>query len=124
MTDIFLAMGINTAGGEFYFPEPKEVDLATKMNIFSQAKTTFNLPMSDDQLYEEFGIVKPDNYDELKAKSEQIVSKQLATPSKEEMEDDPKDDPLDTKEKKKFTNWLKGFFAHALRDDRADHLSW
>ena len=124
MTDIFLAMGINTAGGEFYFPEPKEVDLAAKMNIFSQAKTTFNLPMSDDQLYEEFGIVKPDNYDELKAKSEQMVSKQLATPSKEEMEDDPKDDPLEAKEKKKFTNWLKGFFAHALRDDRADHLSW
>ena len=124
MTDIFLAMGINTTGGEFYFPEPKEVDLAAKMNIFSKAKKAFNLPMSDDQLYEEFGIVKPDNYDELKAKNEQIVSKQLPTPSKEEMEDEPKDDPLEVKEKKKFTSWLKGFFAQALKDDRADHLSW
>ena len=49
---------------------------------------------------------------------------QLPTPSKEEMEDEPKDDPLEVKEKKKFTSWLKGFFAQALKDDRADHLSW
>lgn len=123
MTDIFLAMGINTTGGEFYFPEPKEVDLATKMNIFSQAKTTFNLPMSDDQLYEEFGIVKPENYHDLKTKSEQVVSKRLPTPSKEEMEDEPADDPLETKQKSKFTNLLRSFFVHALRDDRA-HLNW
>lgn len=146
MTDIFLAMGVNTTGGEFYFPEPKDVDLATKMNIFTQAKTTFNLPVSDDQLYEEFGIVKPDNYDELKAKSEQVTNKQLPTPSKGEMEDEPKDDPLEAKEKKnrrqternrdhsnyrgvkeggetKLTSWLKDFFAHALKDDRA-HLNW
>ena len=36
MTDIFLRLGINTDGGEFCFPEQKDIDPATKMNILTQ----------------------------------------------------------------------------------------
>ncbi|MGL4520810.1 MAG: phage portal protein family protein [Phocaeicola sp.] len=124
MSDIFLAMGVNTKGGLFHIPEPKVVDLSARMNILTQLKTNYNLPVSDDYLYETFGVEKPDNYDELKAQSQQLQSKQIPTPSKEELEDEPDNDPLETKQKKKFTSWLKDFFVQALRDDRADRLNW
>lgn len=124
MSDIFLSMGVNTQGGEFHFPEPKKIDLTAKMNIFSQAKKTFNLPISDDQLYDEFGIEKPSNYDQLKADNKKSVVIHPPTPSKIEVEDKPKSDPPEDKQQRKFTNWLKSFFAHALKDERADHLSW
>lgn len=125
MSDIFLAMGFDTQGGEFYFPEPKDVDLTAKMNIFVQAKTTFELPMSDEQIYEEFGIEKPADYDAQKSATAQLDKpKQIGTPAKEELEDEPKEDPLEQKQKRSFKNWLRDFFAQALRDDRADHLNW
>lgn len=122
MTDIFMAMGINTQGGEFYYPKPKDIDKAAKMNILTQAKKTFNLPISDDYLYDEFGIEKPKNYKELKSQSEQEKVKLNPTPSKEELEDEPKDDPLTKKEKNKFTSWFKGFFEEASQDGA--HLNW
>lgn len=124
MTDIFLSLGINTKGGEFCFPEQKDIDLATKMNILSQLRTTFNLPVSDDYLYNEFGIERPKNYDELKAEYEKRKeeTRQEPTPAKEELEDEPKDDPnkqpeLTSKQKKGFVNWLGSFFAHAPKDN-------
>lgn len=123
MTDIFLAMGINTSGGEFYFPDPKNINISTKMDILTKAKTTFNLPISDDYLYVELGIEKPDNYDELKAQATPVESKQSPTPSKEELEDEPKEDPLETKQKKGLKNWVKSFFVQASKDDEA-HLNW
>lgn len=125
MTDIFLAMGVNTQGGEFSFPQPKDVDLAAKMNIMVQAKTTFGLPISDEQLYEEFGIEKPTDYDAQKAATPISDPKQIATPAKEELEDEPKEDPIKEKKAKKgFANWLSNFFAQASTDDEADRLNW
>ncbi|WP_298129843.1 DUF935 family protein [uncultured Bacteroides sp.] len=124
MTDIFLSMGINTVGGEFCFPEPKDIDKAAKMNILSQLKTSFDLPVSDDYLYEEFGIEKPKNYKELKAEAEKrrTEARQEPTPAKEELEDEPKDDPNKQTEpspgqKRKFANWLSGFFGHAPKEN-------
>ena len=67
MTDILLRMGINTEGGTFCFPEPKETDAGTKISILTQLKKNFNIPIDDDYLYEEFGIDKPANYEQLKA---------------------------------------------------------
>lgn len=70
MTDIFSAMGIDTNGGEFQFSEPKLVDLTAKANILVQLQRTFNLPVSDEYLYETFGIEKPKNYEQLKKEQE------------------------------------------------------
>lgn len=66
MSDIFAHMGINTAGGVFCFPEKKETDSTTKLNIITTLKKNFNLPVSDEYLYEEFGVEKPDNYEQIK----------------------------------------------------------
>ena len=58
MTDIFAGLGINTAGGEFYFPERKDLDPTSKVNILVQLNQAFGLPVDDDYLYEAFGITK------------------------------------------------------------------
>ena len=66
MADIFAHMGINPAGGKFCFPEKKDTDQNTKMNILTQLRNTFLLPVDDDYLYEEFGVEKPRDYDKQK----------------------------------------------------------
>lgn len=82
MTDIFVAMGIDTRGGEFTFPEPKYIDLTAKANILVQLSSNYRLPISDDYLYETFGIEKPQNYDQLKKQIEEdhMLSQALASP--------------------------------------------
>jgi phage gp29-like protein len=126
MTDIFLSMGIDTKGGEFYFPEPKDIDLTAKASILTQLRTTFNLPISDDYLYEEFGVEKPKDYKQLKEQAQTTPKPSvLPTASKEDLEDEPepgkgKKEP--TKGKKNFANRLKDFFVQARRDRAA--LDW
>lgn len=127
LTDIFIAMGINTEGGEFYFPEPKDIDLSAKMRILADLKTTFDLPIADDYLYEEFGVDKPENYNNLKAESEkrrQMFRQEPATAKTglETDDDEPKEIPgkqtePTSKQKKNFVNWLTGFFGHAPKDN-------
>jgi len=112
MTDILISMGINTEGGEFCFAEPKDVDMTARAEILAKLRNTFNLPIADDYLYDEFGIEKPKDYKQLK---EQVKTKQEPAPSPVERAGG------EVKEKQKFSNWLSGFFAQARRD-RA--LSW
>ena len=65
MSDIFASLGINTTGGEFAFVVPQDKDLSARVQIDIQLKS-MGLPISDDYLYETYGIEKPGNYDELK----------------------------------------------------------
>ena len=141
MTDIFLRMGINTNGGEFCFPEQKDIDPATKMNILTQLRTNFQLPVADEFLYEEFGIEKPADYDKLK--QQQLESQQASSAALQNQTDDEtqKNNEPDTpnqpnkpnqpnepnepdnKTKSSFHNWIKAFFAKAPNADGAD-LDW
>ena len=139
MTDIFQRMGINTAGGKFCFPEQKDIDPSTKMNILTQLRSNFQLPVSDEYLYEEFGIEKPDNYDQLKAEQQQKKEALASLPGQQfptdDDDDDNDDDPNDSegkgsntpepspKQKKSFKNWLRSFFAKAPQHVGAD-LEW
>lgn len=139
MTDIFAAMGINTDGGEFCYPEKKDIEPSQKMTILTQLKTNFNLPVSDDYLYEEFGVEKPVNYDELKKQQKEKateieVAKAKAAEKPEEYEPDPEDKTKGKesskdvqKEKvnavKNAYNWLKRFFGKAPGKDGAA-LEW
>jgi len=116
MTDILLSMGINTKGGEFCFVEPKNIDMTAKASILTKLRTTFDLPVSDDYLYDEFGIEKPVNYDELIRQREQ--AQEPAPSPLERAGGEAEPTPA---EKKKITNWLSGFFGDA-RHDRA--LKW
>lgn len=141
MTDIFLAMGINTAGGEFCYPEKKDIDPTAKINILTQLKTNFNLPVDDDYLYDEFGVEKPSDYDERK----KIIAEEIRRREEDERnaaafirqvsesddvsddtDDNPDDDkslPADKTAKKSFRNLLRRFFGFAPLTGGAD-LEW
>lgn len=142
MADIFAAMGIDTAGGQFCFPEQKDVDLNTKMSILTQLRTNFSLPVDDDWLYEEFGVEKPKDYDAQKAAQEQqrIDDRQRAQAAlaaaqhkdnddDDEPDDDTADDdkpdttPQTPRKKKSIKDWWRRFFAWAPSQHGAD-LDW
>ena len=127
MTEIFAAMGIDTTGGEFCFPDPKKVDANTKMSILSQLHNTFNLPIDDDYLYDEFGIDKPKNYEQLK-KEYQVIAETIASApvanKQEEDEEEYNDKQHKQQEKKRtFKDWFMRFFGFAPKDDGAA-LDW
>ena len=136
MADIFAAMGINTKGGEFTFPEPKYIDLTAKSNILVQLQTNFHLPISDDYLYETFGVEKPQNYDQLKKEIEdnRLLQQMLSSPgiqfqqqdedNDEEKQQQASGESRSNREKKKtIKSILGGFFARAPRD-RGAALEW
>lgn len=129
MTDIFQAMGIDTSGGKFCFPEKKETDPSVEVTVLSKLKQDFNLPIDDDYLYEKFGIEKPKNYKELKAETRHKAPEAPTVLGKkkggreaegEELEEDDEPTP---KQKRKFAAWLRSFFGHAPQDDGAV-LGW
>lgn len=134
--DIFARMGIDTTGGEFCFPEKKDLDLTSKVNILTQLRTGFNLPIDDDYLYEEFGISKPANYEMIKKDEEQcareVEEAKAAAGQIPQNDNDSEENPdkgnnpenaeqdVDKnllepteKQKKTFKNWVKSFFAKA-----------
>lgn len=124
LTDIFAAMGINTQGGAFCFPERKEVDMNTKMSILTQLRTNFQLPVDDDWLYKEFGIEKPKNYDAVKAEQKEQCEQsekqaQQAKPT-EEGEGQEEEEEIKEPPKKEFKNWWRRFFAWAPSRHGAD----
>ena len=124
MADIFTAMGINTEGGEFCFPEPKEVDASTKVSILTQLKKNFNLPVDDDYLYEEFGIDKPRNYEQLKKEQQEKKTVNEPIQPTKQVNIPPQEQKGEEKEEKlSFKNWVKRFFGIAPGQDGAD-LDW
>ena len=135
MTDIFAMLGIDTNGGEFCYPEKKVIEPEKKMTILTQLRTSFSLPVGDDYLYEEFGIEKPANYNELKKRQEEkaaeigAVKEKAATAGKQgnEEEEIPETGKGTPKEKKNALknvyNRLKRFFAEAPGEDGAT-LEW
>lgn len=140
MVDIFAAMGINTKGGEFTFPEPKYIDLTAKANILVQLNNDFHLPISDDYLYDTFGVEKPANYEELKKKMEEdmLVQQQLSSSGMQylsgedkqgEEPDNPKpqkkpgEQPGSARKSRSIRSMMSSFFARAPRSRGAD-LEW
>lgn len=130
MTDILLAMGADTAGGEFFFKDPQEVDLREKTEILNTLASTFGLPVSHDYLYEQFGIEKPKDYDALvKQKEEQrqaqleMLKVQTPVEAGQTPPPPPSPEPEPGKNSKKsFANRLRSFFVRAPRDGAA--LGW
>lgn len=138
MADIFAAMGIDTAAGEFYFPEQKDIDPNTRISILTQLRNNFQLPVSDEWLYEEFGIEKPKDYKAQKEAQDMLHwlqehQKQAALPTEyraaqDEDYDDEEDDDKKTPDAppttpKGFRNWWRRFFAWAP-SRRGAALEW
>lgn len=129
VTDVFASMGINTAGGKFAFVPPKKKDPEKQVTIVCRLKNEAGLPIDDDYLYEEFGIPKPDNYDELKV-AQRTAAAAIATveePAEEDggEDDDPSSSKSEPQKKngRKFIDRLRDFFVRAPESAGAD-LDW
>lgn len=70
MTEIFLAMGLDTRGGEFVYNDISQVSPIEKANLFRVARNELGLPIDDDYIYRELGIEKPADYDGMKEEEE------------------------------------------------------
>ena len=111
MYDIFTGFGFNTKGGKFEFEKIDKVNLKELLEIVTKLHD-LGLPISADYLYETFGVEKPENYEELINNIKQKIKEQ-----EPELEPNPDPEPEPTPaEKKKFSNWLSGFFDWARRD--------
>lgn len=115
MTDIFLHMGINTRGGEFCFAEPKLIDPATKISLFTQAKA-MGLAVSKKQMYEELGLERPQGEDALE------ISPSTPLPKKEEEKPSAEEGKQEKEKKAKGTfSWMRNFFGHAPEEENTNH---
>ena len=68
---ILFNLGWPVDGGNFTFKEEEDIDARLNKIKLLQAVKQLGTPISDDQAYEDAGIEKPDNYDELKKKQEE-----------------------------------------------------
>ena len=70
--------GFNVTNGYIYFETPEKdwSKLQTKWNVLSGIAS--HVPISDDYIYTEFDIPKPDNYEELK---KQLQERQALLPA-------------------------------------------
>jgi hypothetical protein len=108
--------------GKFYYEEVLDVNkLKIRMEIDTFVSS--KVPIADDYFYDTYGIPKPDNYEELKAKMEEQKAKKEAF--EQEQKADPKADPkaekgklTDIKQKNlldKIAKNLADFFDQAQR---------
>lgn len=78
--------GYPVAGGSFTFPEVDKRDKGKKLEM--DLKIAKRQPVSDDYFYEEYGVPKPENYDQLKKEqtdaAEAARKQMLQHPKKEE----------------------------------------
>lgn len=116
MRDIFAELGFNTDGGEFVYAKKEKVDTAQQIDIV-QKLSNMGLPIDDDYLYETFGVTKPENYNELKAKKEEeraILREQL-------QQQPTKPTPPEPPTRKATENALRRFFGLAPTPLGADN---
>ena len=116
MTDLFESFGIPVRGGRFSFVSPKNTDPAGRVDILVKLDA-LGLPLDHDQLYEEFGLNKPKDYDK------RVNSGELTVDSgKKEQQLSTVNSPLPTK-KNSFANLLTRFFGEAPENGKGA-LEW
>ncbi|MGV9003968.1 phage portal protein family protein [Flavobacterium sp.] len=116
--DILKSYGFDVNGKFYYENETDVLQLKTRMEI--DTIVSAKVPVSDDYWYDTYGIPKPDNYDELKAKMDEKAKEPEPEPVVKPGQKKPtkKGDLTETKEKNlidKISNTIADFF------DRAQH---
>lgn len=109
--DVLAAYGL-PIDGNFEFEKELDLDkLKTRLEIDKEVSS--KVPVADDYWYETYGIPKPDNYDELKAKQEaEKVAQQQAMqqPTVETSHAASKKDVVISKSKKNLGDLIADFF--------------
>jgi phage gp29-like protein len=103
---ILYNLGFPVKGGVFHFKE--EVEAAKrldKLKIYQMMKQ-IGVPFSDDDVYKDTGVAKPENYDELKSKQEQQDAQNL-DPAQEEDNNQGNQDKKQQKQNKQSASKKK-----------------
>lgn len=122
---ILANLGYAVEGGGFaYKMQPEKLGKKDQADIVVKFKKEIGLPVDDDYIYDEFGIPKPKNYDQIK--SEQPKPTQPPADPDEEEDDEDVEPPPPKKAKqnkenpkRKLSTWnrlrlkLADFFDHA-----------
>lgn len=116
---ILKSYGYEVEGGEFVIEEQMSFeDQKSRSEVLKTLKNDLNLPLSDDQLYEEFGVIKPADYDTQK----QQQASQTTGPDDEPEDPAPgnnkpkdKGNPRLTWKEQLLSN-MADFFARARKD--------
>lgn len=111
---ILKAAGFDTKGGTFVIKKDKNLD-KTSYEIHKSMRKDLGIPIDDDFYYEEYGVRKPDNYEELKNELEDSKNKALEAKSDNKNANTPKlseeentDTPTENKEdKRKKLSWFR-----------------
>jgi hypothetical protein len=118
---ILKSYGYPVEGGKFLFEKEINVE-ELKNRIDIDTKVAAQVPVADDYFYETYGIPKPDNYDELKAKAEAdkaaLLNKGKPTKDNPPTENDEGDEEIIDDPKKK--NLKATNFWFNLRSQLAD----
>lgn len=90
---ILKSYGYPVEGGKFKFEKEIDVnELKTRVEVDEKVKG-MGVPIDDDYFYDTYGIPKPKNYDELKARQEEERQARMNPPSPPDPERDPADHP-------------------------------
>lgn len=125
MRDIFASLGFNTDGGEFVYAKKDKIDIAQQIDIVQKC-SAMGLPISDDYLYETFGIEKPENYDMLKQqKEEERQALRLALSKQEETQEEKQESQNSSNDNQTtFKQHLKSFFGVAPHQGAINHIDF
>lgn len=111
MTDLFESFGVKVRGGKFSFVSPKDNDPSQRIDIITKLNS-LGLPLDHDQLYEEFGLNKPVDYDvQMAAKKKPDIPEQ--EPESTLPVNPVKAGKLPKQKKSTYANLLTRFFEQA-----------
>lgn len=95
---VLKAAGFDTKGGTFVIKKDKKLNKDT-FEIHKSMRNDLGIPIDDDFFYEEYGVRKPDNYDELKNELTEDKNKDLTVKTLDEIERKNADTPTDSEVK-------------------------
>ncbi len=119
---ILASYGYPVEGGAFEFEMDVDLDnLKKRLDI--DTAVAGKVPVADDYWYETYGIPKPDNYDELKAKQEERREVAAQPPANGGCAAKQPPKKMDAKAKNLFDSFLD-FFGLAPRQQSEGALEW
>ena len=111
MTDLLESFGYPVRSGKFAFVSEKNTDPSKRIQVI-ESLSRLGLPLDHDQLYEEFGLNKPKDYDRQLEANREKEPEPIAPAHRDE-------EP----EKRTFANLLNRFFGEAPEDPKGA-LGW
>jgi SPP1 gp7 family putative phage head morphogenesis protein len=85
---VLKAAGFDTKGGTFVLKKVNKIDKAA-FEVHKAMVKDLNVPVDDDFFYENYGVRKPDNYDQLKKEAEERRNAVLQQKTEQENADTP-----------------------------------